>query len=601
MGELEFQQRWEFRRNEDDNLDSSCDDSKSSSGQLFKKHKLVSSLNSVGDDETSETSRLKQKDNDNPGTGGHRNIGKAKKRKTRNVSNNLQNSKMKKDSPEEVDLQKDETSAHDDPAPLNDLKNFMESLLKDLKVTRQNLLKWMLEEMQKLVADDTTPERKRKKRGQQIKKSKKVQEQHEKTHKESIQFQHPNNSEKSIQVQYHTNFQETVFAQQQNNFQENIKLQVQQLQELENINRQHQNDFKYGMITQNGNSSSLVRFPEGTIAANSTDYFHALGDRVDSGQVTEFITSSNKNKRDSLSISSKPILQTSSDQYVQVQSDKSVVLAIEAQKGKGGSLKRSSKGKKLVDRRDHSQVPEDQGGHDQTIRTAVADTNGEKLGSSIVQNFLSSPSGQAPSSMYLKLPTVLTEPIVANHGLHASLCNYFLPRVAETKGGVNSERVNQMLEPSSNQRSFPVIQPEERVRSFTLMGSRNMGSVNQNNTPTSGIGTGFPVPLHQGIDVGLSIPGLLNPQSLSQENSKPLGLRMNGGAVKFSGGSYNLSEHIAANNYHGLPAYKSDGRLMSYQIQNIKDGHHFLQMEVTFVLEKTILHVEMPLLILLAK
>ena len=184
MGELEFQQRWEFRRNEDNDLDSSCGDSKSSNGPLLKKHKLVSSLISVGYD---ETSRLKQQDNDNPGTGGPINIGKAKKRKTRNISSNLQNSKMKRDSPEEVDLWKGETSAND-PAPLDDLKNFMDSLLKDLKVTRVNLLKWMMEEMQKLVADDATPEPKRRKRGhreekvqlQQTEKSMKVQDQYEK-------------------------------------------------------------------------------------------------------------------------------------------------------------------------------------------------------------------------------------------------------------------------------------------------------------------------------------------------------------------------------------------------------------------------------------
>lgn len=100
------------------------------------------------------------------------------------------------------------------------------------------------------------------------------------------------------------------------------------------------------------------------------------------------------------------------------------------------------------------------------------------------------------------------------------------------------------------------------------MGSGNTGYVNQNST-TSGIGTGFPAPLalHQGIDAGK-----VNPQYLSQENNnRPQGLRINGG-------SYNVPEHIAANNHHSHPAYKSDhGRFMSYQFQNITDGHHFLQ------------------------
>ncbi|XVE57896.1 hypothetical protein DITRI_Ditri04bG0127100 [Diplodiscus trichospermus] len=580
MGETEFQQRWEFRRNEDNDLDSSCDDSKSSNGPLLKKHKLVSSLISVDDDgdETSETSRLKQQqhqqqeeDNDNPGSVGQINIGKAKKRKTRNMSSNLQKSKMKRDAPGEVDLQKGETSAND-PAPLDDLKNFMDSLLNDLKVTRENLLKCMMEEMQKLVAADATPEMKRKKRChmgkkkvqlQQKKRSKKVQNQHEKSHKESMQFQHPNKSEKSIQVQHQTSFQETVIAQQENNFQANIKQQVQH-QEEENVSRQPQNDFKYGMRTQNCNNRSLVRFPEG---------INALGDGVDSGQVTELITPSKMNKGDSLSN-----VQTScADQNVQMNRHRSVVLAIEAQKSKGGYSKRNGKGKKTVHHRDHYQEPEDQGGQGHATRAAVSGTNAEKLGSSVVQNSLSNPSGLSPSSMYLTLPTVLSEPIAANHGLDPSLCNYLLPRMAENKRGGNSERVNQMLEPSSNQGSFPVLQPEERIRSFSLIGSRNMGYGNQNSALTAGFETGFQVPYHQGIDFGLNITRQVSPQYLSQENSKPMGLRMNGGAVKFSGGSYNLSEHIAANNLHSHPAYKSDGRLLPYLMQNIKDGHLFLQ------------------------
>ncbi|XP_022754091.1 uncharacterized protein LOC111302441 [Durio zibethinus] len=558
MGELEFQQRWEFRRNEDNDIDSSCDDSKSSSGPLLKKHKLVSSLISSGDD---ETSRLKRKSNENPGRGNLMNIGKGKKQKTRNISSKLRNSKMKKDSPEEVDLEKGETRSAYDPDPLDDLKNFMDSLLQDLKVTRENLFKWMIEEMQKLVADGTTPEPKRRKSGhkgekvqlQQIKKSKEVQDQHEKTHNESMQFQHPNNSEKSIQVQHQTNFQETVLAQHHSNFQENVKLQV-QLEEEENIDRQHQNNFRYGMRTQNCNNRSSVRFPKCINAADSTDYFNALGNRVDSGQGTELITSSK---------SVKPNLQTScDDQNVQVQSHKSFVLAREIPESNAGSLKRSVKLNTTVYLSDIYQVPEDQGGHGQAMRTVESGTNREKLGSSVVQNFLSSSSVQAPSSMYLTLPTVLTEPIVANHGLDASMCNNILPRVAEKRRGFNSERVNQMLEPSSFQGSFPVIPPEERIRSFALMGFRNMGC-NQSNTPTAGIETGFPVPLHQGIDGGLSIPRQVNQQYLSQETSKPLGLRMNGGAIMFSGGSYNLPEHTAANNHHSHPAYKRDGRLIS--------------------------------------
>ncbi|XP_039052004.1 uncharacterized protein LOC120193620 [Hibiscus syriacus] len=568
MGELEFQKRWDFRRNDDNDPDSSFDDSISSDGSLIRKQKLVSRLISFGDEEISEVSTLKLKDDENPGKAGQIDVGKVKKRKTRNKSS----SKMKKDSPEKVDLRKGETSAHDH-APLDELKNFMESLLEDVKVTRESLLKWMVDEMQKLVGDlrGKPGHNDDKVQLQKRKRPRKVQDQHGKIHLESMQSHRLTNSKKCIQLQCH------VDSQHQNNSQKKNKQQVL----IRDENKQHQNDFDYDM------DRSLARYPRGITASGSTDYLNALGDGVGSGKFVELITSSNR-KGDRLLISgAKPNHQTSdAEQNVQVRSNTSAVLAIEAKKAKGGSLKRRVKGKKTVDLGDHHQVPEDQADQGQAIRTEGAGSNVEKLGSS-VQNFLSSPFGQAPWSMYPMLPTFLTEQIAANQGPDASLYNYVLPRAAEMKRCMNSERTNQMLEPGSNQGPFPVAPPDETIRRFSLMGSRNMDCINQKNTPTSGTGTGFPFPLHQGTDFGLSIsnprqfnpeyPRQNNPQNLSQETSKPLGLKMNGGAAKFSGVSYNLSEHIAANNHHGNPTYKSDGRLLSYQIQNLRDGHLFLQ------------------------
>ncbi|GMJ00324.1 hypothetical protein HRI_003701600 [Hibiscus trionum] len=479
MREFEFQKRWEFRRNDDNDPDSSFNDSISSDGSLIRKQKLVSRLVSLGDDETSEVSRLKHKDDENNGKADQIKVGKVTKRKT----GNKRSSKMKKDSPEEVGLQKGGTSAHDH-APLDDLKNFMESLLKDLKVTRESLLKWMIDEVQQLVGDlrgkpDQCDD---KVQLQKRKKPRKVKDQHEKTLVESTQSHRSRNSEKCIQVQCHAD------SQLQNNSQEKNKQQV-LIRDRENNNKQHQNDFGYGM------DRSLARFPTGITASGSADYLNALGDQLGFGKFVELITSS-KRKVDSLSVAAvKPNHQTSgADQNVQVQSNTSAVLAIEAQKAKGGSLKRSVKGKKTIDLGDHHQVPEYQDG--QAIRMVGAGTNVEKLGSS-VQNSLSSPFGQPPWSMYPILPTFLTEQIAANQGPDASLYNYVLPRAVETKNCMNSERANQMLEPGSNQGSFPVIPPEEAIPRFALMGSRNMDCINQKSIPTSGIGTGFPFPFHQ--------------------------------------------------------------------------------------------------------
>ncbi|KAK8599186.1 hypothetical protein V6N13_077118 [Hibiscus sabdariffa] len=521
MGELEFRQRWEFRRNDDDDPDSSFDDS-------------VSRLIPPGDDETSEVSRLQQEDNENPGKVGQVNVGKVKKRKTRNKSS----SKMKKDSPQEVDLHKGETSAHDH-APLDELRIFMESLLNDLKITRESLLKWMVDEMQHLVGDLSRKPGHGDDKVHLQKRKKSRKDQHMKTHMESMQSHRWSHSDDCVQVQFHTDLQ-----------QQNNKQQVPSLDE-------ENNNFGYGM------DRSLVRFPTGVTVPGSTDHLNALG----SGKFAELITSS-KRKGDNLSIAAaKPNHQTSD-------ANASVVLAIEDKKSQGGSLKRSAKGKKTVDH--NRRVPADQAGHGQSIRTAGTCTNVEKLGSS-VQNFLSSPFGQAPWSMYPMLPTSLTQQIAANQGPDPSLYNYVLPRSGETKSCMNSERVNQMLEPGSTQGSFPVIPPEETIRRFALTGPRNMDCINQTSTPSSsGIGTGSLFPLHQ-RQFNPAYPRQNNPQILPQETRKPLGLKMNGGAAKFSGGSYNLSQHITANNHHSNPTYKSDGRLLSYQMQNLKDSHLFLQ------------------------
>ncbi|KAK8477323.1 hypothetical protein V6N13_046278 [Hibiscus sabdariffa] len=437
MGEMEFQQRWELRRKKDDGLDSSFGVSKPSGEPLLNKHKPAPSLILVDDDETSETNRFEQKNNGNPGTGDHVNIGKAKKCRTRNVRN-----KLKRDCPE-----KNDTCVHV-ADPLDQLKSMMESLLKDFKVTREDLLKWMLEEMKILVTDYTCPEPKRRRQGhgrkkihlQQMKKSKKVEDQYENPHKESMQFRHPNSRE-PVQI-------------------------------------------------------------EGIIG-------------------------------DALPKSANAHVQASSDQNVKVlQGHESVVLAIEAQKGKGGSLKRNAKGKKAVDYSAHHQVPEDQGGHCQAMTTAVTAATGEKFGLSSARSFLPSLSGQAPLS---------TEPNVASQGLDASFFNY--------------------IQASCNQGSFPVVQPDERSRSFALRGSKNTSCLDLNSPSASSIGNGFSVPFQQPIEVGSSITREMNPQYLSKENSKQLSLMMNGG-------SYNLSEIIASNNHHCF---------MSYQMQNFKDGRLFRQ------------------------
>ncbi|GLT67858.1 hypothetical protein SLA2020_401360 [Shorea laevis] len=563
MGEeLQFQQRWEFRRTDND-FDSSSNESKPSSEPVLKKHKLVSSLIPLDDEETSETSRLQRQDNENPGMGVEIKSVIPKRRQTRKRSGNLRAGGMKSDSHEEVDRTKPGKSAYDFTA-LEDVKSFMGSLIEDLKVARENLSKWMREEMQKLAEDDdSAPQPKRRRRNCKVEKvqlqkrkrsERNTKGQSQKT-KKSMQLQNQNNFEESILAQPQENFEEPVYVPKENNFQNNIPLLPQK-------------DEKVSIQPQTCNGRSLERFTKISNATDSINFYRALEDRGP----FEPIASLEKDKGEKLLSSEKSNLLTgSTNQNVQVQSQNSIVLAIEAQNSNGRSLER--KGKKTVNCSNHYQGPENRVGHGQATRAATSGekTSGEKLGSSVEPNFLS--FGQVPSSMYLQLPTVFTEPCLANYRLDASSCNYILPRVAEKKTSANLEKLNQLLDPNGSSGYFPGKQPEERIRSFAQMGSGNIGCFNPNTMPTSSIGAGFPVPLHQGLDVGFSIPNQVNMELLSRENINTVGLRTNGGALRFSGGSYNTPpEPYIANNQHNYSSLKTDGRLLSYQITNISDA-----------------------------
>ncbi|KAK3227560.1 hypothetical protein Dsin_007422 [Dipteronia sinensis] len=407
----------------------------------------------------------------------------------------------------------------------------------------------MRAEMKKLVAD-IAPKRRRRKGTPG---GKKLQVQ---------QHDQNNNLEENIQAQDANNINNEV--PQQNGFEEDIQVQQHQNQD-NNTQVQHQGKFKSSTRTRKSNgggSTTTGRFAKCKKAAE------AKNDRlaVDDGQETGLYTPTEKEKGESMALNVKS--------NAQIQKPKSVVLAIRAQNSKDKSSEKSAKGKK---------VSETNKGCKQAIGSMAStekDT-AEGLRLSAEQSFSPIPSNQvASSSMYLTLPTVLatstTTPHDSNNRLETSLCNYIQPRA------------NQMLDPSTHYGYLTSIQQQladERNGSFAQLGSRIMTCFDQNDTiPTSSTGISLH---HQSMDGGYIIPNQYRSQNLPRgdNSNNALGLRMNGGAITFSGGSYTLSSdhhhhhhHFVGNNNnlqgHSNHNNKADGRLMQYRIPTVQDSSY---------------------------
>lgn len=528
--ELSFQQRWEIRRRENE-FDSSSEESKSSSSSqpVLKKLKLVSSFASHENDEAIETDRFHQKGKYVPGTG----QGKVKFRKAKKIerrrNDNLVNNVMERDSHEEPDRKQNTTSAYDHAAALDDVKTFMESLLEDLKDTRENLFKWMREEMQKLVADDTAskPESRKDRYGRG-----KNQVQHQFNFEENVQVQRRNNFEETLQVQHLNNFKQTIQMQHQSNFKENSQVR-------------HQNNYEANIVPRRKDLKSGMRD-----GSSSNNHYQALEDQVEYGKNAGSTASNSRaNKKGETRLGSSVMRNFQFGHSVQVQHQNNVVLGLRAQNCNDGSSERSVKGKSTAEFNNCSKVLE-----------------GERLGLTANPNSSSNSSNQVASSMYLTLPTVLTQPCAENYRLETSSCNYVHPRTGVNKRDAYSKNAKVMIDSSAYSGCFSDMQQEERLGSFAL---------NQNSTPASrSIGTGLP-PLHQGMDGGFNIPSQLGLKNVPKENHNILGLTMNGGAIRFSGGSHALSEQYAANNFHRHSNNIADRGLKGFQISDLQESGMF--------------------------
>lgn len=577
MGEeLKLQQRWDFRRRDNDS-DSSSYDSKSSSIYVksLKKHKLVSSSVSVDNDETNDASRCQQRGNSSPGISDQAKFGKGKKvKRGRSKNDNLAHNQMKKPTQKEVPRKKKKTGAYEHAA-LDDLKNYMNSLLDDLKVSRENLLKWMREQMQRLVSEETASEAEKREGGFG---GEKVQLQHQNHSEGNQRVQCQNNFGKNMQVQHQHNFVEFGQVQHQSKFEENVhverlvnfeeKIEVHHQKNFqENIQLQHRNVFGSCMSAPNCNGGPTERFGKSNKSADYNNCSLAFEDQVDHSQAIVPVTPTEKDIEERLPLSAKLNPKPSpSGQNVKVQQQKSIVLGIRAQNCYGGSSERSAKGKKTTDSSNHHHVHKDQVDYAQAVGSLTSGEKGkgESLGLSVEPIFASDSYDQVASSMYLTLPSVLTEPYVANHRFDISSFNSIQPRIAGNQTGLNSERSKLILGSSSHCGYFPGMQTEERNRNFSQMSSRDISFLSQN-PAASIIGSGFPVPFYQPVNSSLSNPSQVGLENLTQENNNTVGLSINGGARRLFGGSYSSPEQYIANNFLSRSNYKADGRLLAYQ------------------------------------
>lgn len=269
MGDEVKLQRWEFRSKDNDN-DSSSDDSESTSEVAHNKRKLVSGLILLENDEAVDNCRVRQ-------TGMCIPCGKDQNMPMKGKRVHLRSNKGSK--------KRSKPSVYDSAAALDELKIFKESLLENLKMTRENLLSWMRKEMQKLVDDDAAP---RLERREGSSGGKNVRVQHgnnfEKStiYKENIQvnnerknednIQHQNNFGKNVPVHRESNSKENVFAHHHNNVKETV--QVQHLDEKVKFQVNHWNNFEFGMKAQQCDIESLGRSVKSNTAAGSDHLYH---------------------------------------------------------------------------------------------------------------------------------------------------------------------------------------------------------------------------------------------------------------------------------------------------------------------------------------
>ncbi|XP_062074339.1 uncharacterized protein LOC133778429 [Humulus lupulus] len=522
--------QWEFKKRENE-FDSPCNEYNSSQSQepTPKKIKLVSSLISHKKDESIRKGRVQQDGGIGLCIGIQPKLEGEKKGHTERSKKD--SSLTSNDSGEKST----ETTA-DELFALDDLKLLMESLLEDLKVTRENLFTWMKEEMQKLLA-------------------------HEEISEEKIGLHNENSFQENIQVCPKKSVKETILVQGENNLKENFHLnhhnkfpgtKLQHQSNLrENILAKDKSYFKPRLRDENSNNRSSERSIESEGESSFDNCYETLEDLDDYAESSRHrISSTDKGRKESLTLHVKSDIQSCHANY----SDQITTY----ENCNGGALESYVEEKKLHDQNSH-QALEFQVDYDFEMESITAPP--KKKGHfgllSVESSTTSHLSNQAACSMSSMVPSV--QPCLNSHRLEISSCSYVQPIDTGNRNGQSLEGANHEGKASS-------LLHEERNRSFTRLNTGNVGSFIQGSVSNAIIGTGLTDSQCPGIVTGLSLPrNRFSFENQIREKTNISGLKLDGGALSFSGGrSYPVSEHYAANKFGSHSNNKPESRLHSF-------------------------------------
>ncbi|CAN1253865.1 hypothetical protein LINPERPRIM_LOCUS8455 [Linum perenne] len=473
-------------------------------------------------------------------------MAKKGRRKSTTRKGNVAQNKMKRVAAKRANQRrKSNASNASDQVSLNELKNYMSSLLDEIKDTRGNLLTWLKEELKKAIADEVASELQRRQCSFQLQQQTGNLEgtQAQNTSK-SKQLEHQNDSKQHPQMHnqgnpmeqlHQTMITDVVSTQQQQhqlpNFEEkdgtgnlrSIRESIKQQQEspLWSLRRDHNCDVEIPQRFANNNSKR----------PSDANNFSNPGTANPNG--------------DSMAI--EPIIPSSPPPGLEIQ-DPKIVLGIGAQQRTSGMSKRYRNGKMVTDSGNYCNAPE---GKEVDCSQAIISVTSSPENSDQARRF-----GQETPSMYLTLPTVVKKPHGANrnHRLDAPSLRTVQPYgVPGTETSFNAERLN-LLSGSGSYLGYlqRLRQNDERSsRSFAAMGSRDMSYL-RNNCMTSPIaGSRFPVGLYQSVNGNFNAARQLGMEGLSRESNHGVGWRIpGGGSIRYSGGNYSLPLHHFPNNFH---------------------------------------------------
>ncbi|CAL1375325.1 unnamed protein product [Linum trigynum] len=482
--EEKFQHRWTFRRKDDNELDSSSNESSSSDDEpSLKQPKRASTLGPANDNndhdddgEANDVNEIQKKGSRRRATSSSKTKDDAakNKRKMRAVPAKRGNQQRKKSN------DNGNGNAATEQVLLNELKNYMSSLLDDMKATRGNLLTWLKEELQKVIAEEVALELDRR----QSKSSQLPQQNGSLEASTQSQYQ---TLLLSKQFQHQTDFQ----PQQQKHLpssEDNTRMQNQRTLQA-NIQQQQQNHFWPFKRDQSCEVVTPQRSDKNKRPSDAYNYCNLPAENPNdySMAIVPVSSTEEEGREEGFGLFAKP------DSIPEKQPK--IVLGISANHSAGEASRRSRKGKRVAE--------------DKQVNCSQA-----------ILSLPSSVKDKAGSNIQTRV--------------QGSYLGYF----------------QRLLQPEESSSS----------RSFTPLGSRDLSYFRDNCMSSPGVGSGFPVGLHQSVNGHLTIQSQLGLGGLPRETNHGVGLRMAEGGIRFSGGSYSTmpGQHIP-NNIHGRSMAFQDG------------------------------------------